>query len=66
MKGLDWEGNLEEESWVHVSIVNAGSQATTITHLSIRTYKARFDRMLRRKPVKAGLVLNPEPGKLPS
>jgi hypothetical protein len=48
MQMMSPDGELEEEPWVLVSIANAGSQTTTITHLFSHSYRDRFDRLLRR------------------
>ncbi|MEQ5856857.1 hypothetical protein EBB56_03975 [Halomonas sp. YLB-10] len=60
------DAELEEEPWALVSIANAGSLPTTITHLFSHSYQGRLDRLLRRKSVTTTLFPHPDPGRLPS
>jgi len=48
-----------------VNVVNAGTQATVLTHLIFALHRSRYCRLLRRKPLQEGLIPLTDPMPLP-
>ncbi len=48
----------EENTYLHVTVVNRGAMPTTITHMTFQEFPT-FIARLRRKPSKAAFVANP-------